>query len=92
MRQKKSVVKENGEKLLRLFLMEEGGIIDSVKLTGDFFLYPEEGVDAIERSLAGVPCREKEIVDAVITAMKENSIEMVGLSPQSIARAILQAR
>ena len=39
--------------LIRFEIDEEGGIARSVKISGDFFIYPEETVEELEKSLEG---------------------------------------
>jgi lipoate---protein ligase len=43
------------EKLIKIFLGydECTKIINSIKITGDFFLYPEESLDELEANLIG---------------------------------------
>ncbi|MCU0846003.1 MAG: hypothetical protein MUC76_13885 [Spirochaetes bacterium] len=86
-----SVVKAPGEKLLRVSIEMAGDVIRDVRFTGDFFIYPEEGVSRIEGALCGiipelntVLCRLREAVDA-------GNIQLVGLSIESIARATVAA-
>jgi lipoate-protein ligase A len=91
MSRKTCTLKENGEKLLRLYLDEAGGVIRSVRLSGDFFMHPEEGVSLIERALEGLQVNEDEIIRAVTAAVERHSIQLVGISPGTIAQAILRA-
>jgi len=62
------------------------GKIDRFRLTGDFFLFPEESIDALERSLAGCPLSEygavvRKFFDSVdsIGISAEDVIELIGL-------------
>lgn len=92
MRQRKAVMKEKGEKLLRLSLDVEGNVIRAARLSGDFFIHPEEGAGAIEERLAGLPMDEAAILAAVRAVVAERSLELIGLSPETIARAALSAK
>jgi len=42
-------------------LREEQGLIRSVRITGDFFLIPEESLGKLEKMLEDVPLREAEL-------------------------------
>ena len=53
--------KAPGGKLVRVRLREEQGLIRSVKITGDFFLIPEEVLGKLENMLEDVPLREVEL-------------------------------
>jgi len=43
--------KVKGGKLIKVALEVEGDVIKSAKICGDFFLYPEDAIEEIERSL-----------------------------------------
>ncbi len=92
MRQRKAVMKEKGEKLLRLSLDVEENLIRAARLSGDFFIHPEEGAGAIEERLAGLPLDEAAILAAVRAVVAECSLELIGLSPETIARAVVKAK
>jgi len=51
--------------LIRFEIEEEGGIAKEVKITGDFFIYPEEVIGELESTLRGKKLEEleKEIED-----------------------------
>ncbi len=44
-----------GGKLIRVEVFENGGRISRLRITGDFFLHPEEAIDSLEGALAGSP-------------------------------------
>jgi lipoate-protein ligase A len=92
MRHRKAVMKEKGEKLLRLSLDVERDVIRSARLSGDFFIHPEEGAGAIEERLAGLPMDETKILAAVRAVVAERSLDLIGLSPETIARAVVNAK
>src|SRR6266571_4065376 len=58
--------KAPGGKLLRVRLRETGGRIESAKISGDFFLIPEDSLAKLEKMLEDVPLREKELKLLVI--------------------------
>ena len=85
-------VKAPGEKLLRVSLDEEGGLVRRVSLSGDFFAYPEEGLRYIEKSLEGLPVKEDVLLEAIRITLRERGIELLGISAETIARAVAGAR
>lgn len=85
-------VKEPGEKLLRVSLDEDDGRVRGISLSGDFFAYPEEGLRYIEDSLEGLPLREDALLEAVRVTLRERGIELLGMSAETIARAVVGAR
>src|SRR5207247_4227214 len=53
--------KAPGGKLLRVRLRETGGGIECEKISGDFFLIPEDSLAKLEKMLEDVPLRENEL-------------------------------
>jgi lipoate---protein ligase len=83
--------KISGGKLACLELWEEGGRVSRAKLTGDFFLYPEERISEIERSLVGLPldATQSEIALRVVEGIGDGTL--IGLSPEDIGRMFRKA-
>ncbi|MGQ9516788.1 MAG: lipoate--protein ligase [Anaerolineae bacterium] len=75
--------------LVRATLEVKDEVIHSAWITGDFFFYPEQKLEWLEKALQGVPMAD---VPAVIQAFYEqNSIESPGVTPAELA-AIIQGR
>jgi lipoate-protein ligase A len=54
--QKRSeVLKREGGKLLKVSVWSTGGTIKKVKISGDFFIHPEEIIENLEGRLSGQP-------------------------------------
>jgi len=75
-----------GGKLVRLSVKGNGR--PKIMLSGDFFIYPEEGITAIEGTLSGLNGTEAldEVEYALYKAVKYNDIELIGLDIYVIAR------
>lgn len=84
--------KAPGGKLLRIRLKEEQGIIQSAKISGDFFLVPEESLSKLEKMLEDVPLREAELKLLVDRFFRGTGAEGVGVSPEDFVKAILSTR
>lgn len=69
-----------------------GGKLEGVRVTGDFFLEPPEALPELNRALEGAP---RESSEEELTAFVEDSLppetEMIGFSPQAVARAAARA-
>ena len=81
--------KVEGGKLVRIEI-DFNHKINSVRITGDFFLHPEESINEIEDALKGLDINEsekniKKILENII--QKEN-IELVGINAEVIARLV----
>ncbi|MEM3526390.1 MAG: lipoate protein ligase C-terminal domain-containing protein [Candidatus Jordarchaeaceae archaeon] len=65
------------------------GRISEIRITGDFYMHPEEEIEELERSLLGTPLEE--VKDTVHQFFREKSITLVGIKPEDFARVILMA-
>ncbi len=81
-----------GGKLLRVRLRETGGRIESAKISGDFFLIPEDSLAKLEMMLEDVPLREKELKLLVDRFFRGTSAQGLGVVPDDFVKAILSAK
>lgn len=67
--------------------------IERIQITGDFFLHPEEAITDIEDGLVGAYITEPEesLSKRVADVAAEESVEMIGISPGAIAKAVRMA-
>jgi lipoate-protein ligase A len=81
-----------GGKLVRIRLREENGIIRQVKITGDFFLVPEESLPKLEKMLEDVPIREKELRLLIDRFFRGTGAQGLGITSEDLVKAILATR
>ena len=84
--------KAPGGKLVRVRLTEADGRIESAKISGDFFLIPEDSLRKLEIMLEDVPMREKELKLLVDRFFRGTSAQGLGVSPDDFVKAILAAK
>ncbi|MEM3517083.1 MAG: lipoate protein ligase C-terminal domain-containing protein, partial [Candidatus Bathyarchaeia archaeon] len=48
-----------GGKLIKVFVSIKNGVIEEIKITGDFFLHPEESIEILEEKLKGINVNEE---------------------------------
>ena len=84
--------KAAGGKLLRIRLRQAGDRIDSVRISGDFFLIPEDSLPKLEKMLADVPLREQELKLLVDRFFRGTSAQGLGVAPDDFVKAILSAK
>jgi lipoate-protein ligase A len=84
--------KAPGGKLVRIRLKEEQGLIRSVKITGDFFLVPEESLGELEKMLEDVPLKEAELRLLVDRFFRGTGAQGLGVAPDDFVKAILSAK
>ena len=81
-----------GGKLVVVDLDVEGGVLRNVRVAGDFFLEPDEALDAIDAALEGTPANARaEALAARVTAALPAGTVMLGLSAEGIAVAVRRA-
>ena len=69
----------------------DGKIVGPV-ISGDFFLEPPEALTQITLALEQLPANSnEEVIAAAIRAAVEPGVEMIGFSPEAVARAVRRA-
>ncbi len=81
-----------GGKLVRVDLELAEGRLTDVRLSGDFFLEPDEALDAINEALTGLPvgASAEEIAVATRRALPGDAV-LVGFTPEAVALAVRRA-
>ena len=67
--------------------------IKRLRITGDFFLHPEDMLEKIETSMVGM--KKNSRVGVIVSKIQEiaeaNDVQMIGVSPESLALVIREA-
>jgi lipoate-protein ligase A len=81
-----------GGKLVRVDV-EFDQHIEKCRITGDFFIHPEEALLAIEKSLNGLelPFDPADVVEKIEAVLLEQQAVVVGFSPPDLAALIGEA-
>jgi len=87
----KATYKVEGGKLIKIQLRERGDKIQEIKITGDFFLHPEELIEELEKALVGKPLKEQDLAESIRSLMRERGATLLGASPEDFAKCILMA-
>ena len=69
------------------------GVVSRVKITGDFFLHPEDAIAELEKALMSISIvsPETEIIRKLADSMKENNAQLIGASIEDFARIFKKA-
>ncbi len=70
-----------GGKLIVAETRVERGRLARVKITGDFFMHPEESIEELEGALAGLPAERGSLEKAVKVFFGSRSVDLIGVSP-----------
>jgi lipoate-protein ligase A len=78
-------------KLVCFSVEVEDGRVTSVRITGDFFLHPEDSIEKVEESLRGVPAEidESDAASRIRDAL--GSAKLIGATPEDFARIFKKA-
>ena len=81
-----------GGKLVVVDLDVRDGALAEVRLSGDFFLEPDDALPLIDAALTGLPAGidAKGIAAAVSAALPDGAV-MLGFSPEAVATAVRRA-
>ncbi len=73
--------------------VEYDNVITKIKITGDFFLHPEDVLDKIEISMLGAGKDESKeaFASQIQKIMDAQGAQMIGFSPESLALVIKEA-
>lgn len=86
---KHSVHKTRGGLIRIRVSLDTDDRINDIMITGDFFIYPEESIEALEKALVGISTDEGKLLK-VVKGFYEN-IEAPGIDPEDIVEAIKKA-
>jgi len=90
--QSKSVYKIPNGKLLKIFLDYDSdkNLINKISITGDFFAYPEESIDVIEKKLKDTFLTKENLLEKINSVVKKYNIEFIGIDAESLVEGILR--
>ncbi len=72
---------------INLSYKQESQIIHSIKITGDFFVHPEEIIEELERGLCGIKLEREDLKKKIQQVLKNS--EFFGFEIDSLVDAIL---
>lgn len=87
-----AIRKVPGGKLLRVDVTYQD-IIETLKITGDFFLHPEDVILEIEKALVGahVPLSKTETISELSKILVENGAELIGATVEDVIDTLEEA-
>ena len=75
--------------LIRVDAHVSHGRLHHVRITGDFFIYPDSALEELEGALDGMPLERLALETAVGTVLSRSDVEAVGFGPEDVVNAIL---
>jgi len=86
-----SVYKVPEGKLMKISLdyNKKSNKINKLKITGDFFVYPEEGIEIIENEMENTIIDRDIIYNKIEKIINTNLIQLIGLNSEGITKGIM---
>lgn len=86
-----SVYKVPDGKLMKICLdyNKKSNKINKLKITGDFFVYPEEGIEIIENEMENTIIDRDVIYNKIEKIINTNLIQLIGLNSDGITKGIM---
>jgi len=80
--------------LLKIILdyNEKNNLINSVRITGDFFAYPEEMIEIMENELKNTVLERTPLLKKIQSSVKEHKIQFIGLHAEGLTEGILMCK
>ena len=75
---------------IELAYKKESQIIDSIKITGDFFIHPEEAIEKLEQELSGVKLEKQDLINKMQLVLKD--AEFFGFEIDSLVNVIFDTK
>ena len=77
--------------LIRSFVTIENSIIKDIRISGDFFLFPEEAIFKIIEQLKGTPAKREVIQKIIEETYEKENIQSPGTAPSDFTESIMKA-
>jgi len=75
--------------LVRTTAVCRDGLLSDVHLSGDFFVYPQNTIQALEAALDGTPFDEATLERTIQEFYRHHTVESPGITPQALASALV---
>jgi lipoate-protein ligase A len=87
----RALLKVKGGKLVKAQLTQKEDKIQNIRITGDFFLHPEETINELEQALIGKPLKEENLLQTVRNLLHKKNVTLLGVAPEDFVKCILMA-
>lgn len=77
--------------IIKVSLKLDGDSISEIRISGDFFMYPEEALDELEGRLVGVRADRESLLEALEKFYSETKVETPMIEPKHFVEAIMKS-
>ncbi len=92
--QSQSIYKVPQGKLLKISIEydEKDNVIRDIRITGDFFAYPEEAIELMETKLKNTVIEREQLQQKIRSIITEYHIKFIGVDSEGLTQAILMCK
>jgi lipoate---protein ligase len=92
--QSQSVYKVPQGKLLKISVEynKKNDVIKKIRITGDFFAYPEEAIELMETKLRNTVLGEEQLLKKIRSIITECHIQFIGVDAEGLTKGILMCK
>ncbi len=76
--------------LIRVRAQVEAGYISEIQIAGDFFMYPEDGLWELEKTMKGTATNRDRILAKVEDVYQRMNLLTPGVTPEDFAEAVIR--
>ncbi|MCX6670850.1 MAG: hypothetical protein NTX92_02885 [Euryarchaeota archaeon] len=89
-----SIYKVPQGKLLKISIEfdEKDKVIRDIRITGDFFAYPEEAIELMETKLKNTLIERAQLQEKIRSIITEYHIQFIGLDAEGLTHGILMCK
>jgi lipoate-protein ligase A len=89
-----SVYKVPQGKLLKISVEynKKNYVIKNIRITGDFFAYPEEAIELMETKLRNTVLEKEQLLKKIRSIITEYHIQFIGVDAEGLANGILMCK
>jgi lipoate-protein ligase A len=89
-----SVYKVPQGKLLKISVEynKKNNVIKNIWITGDFFAYPEESIELMEKKLRNTVLEHEQLLEKIRSIIIEYHIQFVGVDAEGLTKGILMCK
>jgi lipoate-protein ligase A len=89
-----SIYKVPQGKLLKISIEynEKDNAIRDIRITGDFFAYPEEAIELMETKLRNTLMERSQLQETIRSIITKYHIQFIGVDPEGLTQAILMCK
>ena len=86
-----SIYKVPQGKLLKISVEynEKNNVIKNIRITGDFFAYPEEAIELMETQLRNTVIEREQLQEKIQSIITEYHIQFIGVDVEGLTKGIL---